>query len=397
MRKVESDILVVGGGPAGSSAARYASQSGAEVILIEKRQEIGSPVRCAEGISRKLLSKVGLEPDPNCIAREVKGAKIFSPSGHMLTISEKQAGDEVGVVLDRVFFDKFLAKLAVRAGAEIRLKTAATSLLQENGEVVGVRAVDIEGPLEMRAKCIVGADGFESQIGRWAGIDTKLKAKDVTSCFQYRLTGIDIDADYCEFTLGSAAPGGYVWVFPKDEETANVGLGLQLSQLKDAGEIKRMLDRFVSKDNRMRKGRPIEMVAGAVSTCAPIDRTVTDNVLLVGDSARQIDPITGGGIGNGCIAGKIAGEVLSLAFEERDFSETFLQRYEKGWRDEMEERLYRNWMAKEKLVTLSDETFDKIIQALSEIGVEKLSTLSILQAVEKKYPELVEEFRDLLG
>lgn len=396
MKALETDVVVVGAGPAGSTTARFAAKGGADVIMIEKRQEIGSPVRCAEGISKPLLEKIDLKLDPKDVARQVKGAKIISPSGHVLTISEKQAGNEVGIVLDRVFFDKHLAKLAADAGAEILLKTSAVGLLRSDGKIAGVKAVGPDGEFEIRAKCVVGADGFESQIGRWGGIDTTLSPADITTCFQYRLTNIDIDPDYCEFTIGSMAPGGYVWIFPKNEDTANVGLGIQLKQLKKPGEVKAALDRFISKDKRLSKGKPLDMVAGAVSICAPLDRTVADNLLLVGDSARQIDPITGGGISNGCIAGRIAGEALAAAAKTGDFSSQGLQAYEQGWRDVLENKQYRNWMAKEKLVKLSDETLDKIVKALIEVGVEGLSALAILQAVAKKYPELVEEFKDLL-
>lgn len=396
MKVLETDVAVVGAGPAGSTTARFAAKGGAKVIMIEKRQEIGSPVRCAEGISKPLLEKIDLKLDSKDVARQVKGAKIVSPAGHVLTISEKQAGNEVGIVLDRVFFDKHLAKLAADAGAEILLKTSAVGLLRNNGRIAGVRAVSPEGELEIRAKCVVGADGFESQIGRWGGIDTTLSPADITTCFQYRLTNIDIDPDYCEFTIGSMAPGGYVWIFPKNEDTANVGLGIQLKQLKKPGEVKAALDRFISKDRRLSKGKPLDMVAGAVSICAPLDKTVADNLILVGDSARQIDPITGGGISNGCIAGRIAGETLAAATKAGDFSSQYLQRYEQGWRDVLEDKQYRNWMAKEKLVKLSDEILDKIVKALIEVGVEGLSALAILQAVAKRYPELVAEFKDLL-
>jgi len=396
MKTIETEVLVVGAGPAGSMTARYAAKGGADVLIIEKRQEIGSPVRCAEGISQSLLSKVDLTLPEKCVARHVKGAKIFSPAGHCLILSEKQAGDEVGIVLDRVFFDKFLAKLAIDEGADVKLKTAATGLIKEGGKIAGVTATSPEGDLKIKAKCVVGADGYESQVGRWGGIDTKLSPRDITSCFQYRLTGLDYDPDYCEFYLGSQAPGGYIWVFPKDEETANVGMGIQLAQLKTPAQIKQTLDKFIAKDKRLKNGKPLDMVSGAVSISAPIDKTVIDNLLLVGDSARQIDPITGGGISNGCIAGRIAGEALAGASKKKDFSEKSLQKYENGWRDEMENRLYRNWMAKEKLIKLSDETFDKIIATLAEVGVEKVSSLAILQAVEKKYPDLVKEFRELL-
>jgi digeranylgeranylglycerophospholipid reductase len=392
----EYDVVVVGAGPAGSMTAKWAAKSGARVLMIEKRQEIGSPVRCGEGISRSWLDSVGIKLDSKSVAWQVKGAKIVAPNGKSFYLSEKMAGNEVGLVLDRVFFDKLLAKDAVKAGSDLMLKTSAVGLVRKDGKVAGVKVKSFGETKEIKCGCVVGADGFESQVGRWAGINTSLAPRDITSCFQYRLTNIDQEYDYCEFILGSRAPGGYIWIFPKDKDTANVGLGIQLSKLKDPAEVKKYLDKFIQGDPRLRKGRPLEMVSGAVSICAPIDRTVGDGVLLVGDSARQIDPITGGGISNSCRAAKIAGEVLGKATKERNFSEKSLQRYEKGWRDLLEDHLYRNWMAKEKLVTLSDDTFNKIIATLNEVGVEKMSSFALLKAIEKRHPELVKEFQEFL-
>ncbi len=393
---VDYDVVVVGAGPAGSMTAKWAAKKGARVLVIEKRQEIGSPVRCGEGISRAWLGDVGIELTQKCIARQVKGARIVSPNGTPFFLSEDMAGDEVGLVLDRVFFDKLLAADAARAGADIQLKTSATGLLKKDGKVSGVKVSSFGETRDITCKCVVGADGYESQVGRWAGIDTSLAPRDITTCLQYRLTNIDYDPDYCHFFLGSVAPGGYVWIFPKDEDTANVGLGIQLSKLKGTAEVKKYLDKFISKQPGLSKGRPLEIVSGAVSVCAPIDRTIADNVLLVGDSARQIDPITGGGISNSCQAGKVAGEVLASCVKSGDFSANALQKYENGWRDLLEDHLYRNWMAKEKLVTLPDETFDKILATLNEVGVEKMSTLAILKAVEQRHPDLVKEFQSFL-
>ena len=299
-------------------------------------------------------------------------------------------------MLDRVFFDKLLAKLAAKAGADIMLKTSALELLREGDAVVGVKIRSFGETREIRCGCVVAADGFESQVGRWAGINTSLSPKDITTCLQYRLTNIEHEHEYCQFYLGSVAPGGYVWVFPKDEETANVGIGVGLPRLKEPAEVKGYLDRFIESQPGLRKGEPLDIVSGAVSVCAPIDRTVADGVLLVGDSARQIDPITGGGISNSCRAGRVAGEVLAQAAEKGDFSAESLKAYENGWRDLLEDHLYRNWIAKEKLVTLSDETFDKVIETLNEVGVESVSTLAILKAVEKRHPDLVKEFQQFL-
>ncbi len=392
----EFDVVVVGAGPAGSMTAKFAAKNGAKVLLVEKRQEVGSPVRCGEGISRSWLDSVGVKLDSKSIARQVKGAKIVAPDGTPFYLSEKMAGNEVGIVIDRVFFDKLLAKDAVKAGADLQLKTSAVKLLKSGDKITGVKVKSFGETRDVKCGCVVGADGYESQVGRWAGINTSLAPRDITSCFQYRLTNINHEADYCEFILGSKAPGGYIWIFPKDEETANVGIGMQLTKLKDPGDVKKHLDKFIASDPRLKKGKALEMVSGAVSICAPIDKTVTNGALLVGDAARQIDPITGGGISNSCKAGKVAGEVLAKAAKEKNFSSGSLQRYEKGWRDIMENHLYRNWMAKEKLVTLSDETFNKIIKALNEVGVEKMSTVAILRAIQHRLPDLVKEFEEFL-
>lgn len=392
----EYDVVVVGAGPAGSMTAKWAAKGGARVLLIEKRQEIGSPVRCGEGISRSWLDSVGITLDAKSVAREVKGAKIVAPNGSSFYLSEKMAGNEVGIVLERVFFDKLLARDAVKAGADLMLKTSAVKLLKTGDKVTGVKIRSWGETKDIKCGCVVGADGYESQVGRWAGINTSLAPRDIQTCFQYRLTNINHEADYCEFVLGSKAPGGYIWIFPKSEDTANVGIGMQLTKLKDPGEVKKYLDKFVQNDPRLRKGKPLELVSGAVSSCAPIDKAIGSGILLVGDAARQIDPITGGGISNSCKAAKVAGEVLARATREKDFSERSLQRYEKGWRDLIENHLYRNWMAKEKLVTLTDDTFNKIIATLNEVGVDKMSTYSILKAIEAKHPELVREFQEFL-
>jgi len=396
---MDYDVVVVGAGPAGNLTSKYAAEGGARVLMIEKRQEIGSPVRCGEGIARHFLTECNIPFDRRWVALEVKGAKVVSPSGNVFKIDEKYAGNEVGIVIERDIFDKTLAKHAAKAGANILVKTTAIGLLKDGGQVTGVRIERFGEKLDINAKVVVGADGYESQVGRWAGIDTKLKAADITGTLQYRLTNIEPDEDfpdYCEFYLGSYAPGGYVWVFPKDECSANVGIGISLDKIKDRGEIKKFLDRWITKDERMKRAQYLDMVTGGVSTCAPIEETVKPGIALVGDAARMIDPITGGGIGNGCRAGKILGEVLGEASQSGDWSIEQLMKYEKGWRSLLEEALFRNWMAKNKLVTLTDKEFDLIIGTLAEVGVEKLSVHRILKVVKERHPQLVEKFLDLI-
>ncbi len=394
------DVIVVGAGPSGSLTARYAAAGGARTLLIEKRQEIGSPVRCGEGIARHFLDECAIAYDKKWVAQEVSGAKVVSPNGASFKIDERYAGNEVGVVLERDGFDKALAKDAAKAGADIWVKATAVGLLRENGTVTGVRVKRLDEELNLEAGCVVAADGFESQVGRWAGIKTLLKAGDITGTLQYRLTNIDPDPDfphYCEFYLGNqVAPAGYIWVFPKDECTANVGIGVSLNRLKGKTDIKMYLDRWIAGDPRFKRAQFLDMVTGGVSTSPPLPETVGNGIALVGDAARMIDPITGGGIGNGCRAGRILGEVLATCTQTGDYSKEALQAYEKGWRTLLEEQLWRNWVAKNKLATLSDATFDKIVDVLANANLTKLSVHRILIAIKERYPELVKEFEDII-
>jgi digeranylgeranylglycerophospholipid reductase len=394
--KTDYDIIIVGAGPAGSMTACHAAKKGARVLLIEKRQEIGASLRCAEGISREGLEKSKIVVDRTWVSAEISGAKLVSPCGNSLRLNERNAGNEVGLVLNRNLFDKALAADAARAGTEIQLKTSATGLIIKSGVVKGIVGTSYGEPFKATAKCVVGADGYESQVGRWGGLDTTLKTSDITTCFQYRMTNIKIEPNFCEFLLGSVAPGGYAWIFPKGGDTANVGLGVLGSKLKKKGEVKAYLDKFIKNDDRLKHGQPLEALAAAVSVSPPVEKSVADGLLLVGDAARVIDPITGGGIANGCIQGVIAGKVLGECAQAGDFSDAALQRYEKLWRDELENKLWRNWMVKEKLITLPDKTLDDIVKVLSESDLKSMSVYSLLAALKEKLPDLVKEFEEFI-
>jgi digeranylgeranylglycerophospholipid reductase len=118
--------------------------------------------------------------------------------------------------------------------------------------------------------------------------------------------------------------------------------------------------------------------------------------MLVGDSARLIDPITGGGIANACISGKDAAEVAYEAIQSGNTSKEFLQKYDKIIKEKFEKRNLRNWFAKEKLSELSDDTLNKLVDAISSVNIDSISVKSLLSAVQQKYPELIKEFEDLL-
>jgi len=396
MKTYNCDIVVCGAGPGGSMAARYCAEGGLDTILIEKKAEIGAPLRCAEGVSKSWLDEVGIEADPTWIRADMKGAIIKSPQGTTYQLDESKAGNEVGYVLERHLFDKYLARKAAEAGAKIMMRTSCTGIIRENGKIVGIKAKSMGEEIEIRAKCVVAADGYESQVGRWAGIDTTLKLSDIDSCIQYRMCNIDVAPDYCEFVIGSVAPGGYVWIFPKGNGVANVGIGVAGQLCKGNADAKMYLDKFIANDPRLNKGQILEIMGGFVSTCPGLDSAIDDNIILVGDAARIIDPITGGGICHACRTGMYAGKVLTECAKTGDFSKAALKPYEKMWRDRMEDKLYRNFMAKEKLATLDDETIDELIKLVKTANLEHVTVYNLLKAVKEKFPQVVEGFEDLI-
>lgn len=396
MRTIECDVVVVGAGPGGGMAARYCAEGGLDTYLIEKKAEIGAPLRCAEGVSKKWLQEVGIEPDPSWIRGDMVGAIIKSTKGTTFQLDESKAGAEVGYVLERHIFDKMLSKKAAEAGAKIMLRTSCTDVIKEDGKVVGIRAKSLGEEIEFRCKCVIAADGYESQVGRWAGIDTTLKLSDIDSCIQYRMCNIDVEPNYCEFIIGSCAPGGYIWIFPKGEGVANVGIGVMGRLCKGDGDAKRYLDAWIAQDPRLNKGQCLEIMGGFVSTCPGLDCAVGDGIILVGDAARIIDPITGGGIAHACRTGMYAGKVLTECKKTGDYSKKALMAYEKMWRDRMEDKLFRNFMAKEKLATLDDDTIDELIKMIKTTDIGEVNVHNLLKAVKERFPQVVEGFEDLI-
>lgn len=400
MEHLKYDVIVVGAGPGGSCAARAAALAGLRTVMLEKRQEIGTPVRCGEGIATAWLNDIGVQPQKDWVANEVDGARIFAPNEQYVTLDAAQAGNETGFVVERDMFDKYLAREAIRAGSDVMIKTNALGLIMDKDTSVpkGVYARKLNQDIEIHAPIIIGADGFESRVGIWAGIKTQLKPGDIEACLQYRLVGVDCDKRYNDFYIGDkVAPAGYLWVFPKGEGEANVGIGVSLKKSPGLATAKTYLDAWIKRHPGYAKGKSIEDVAGAVSVSQPLKRTVANGVMLVGDAARLVDPLTGGGVANACISGKIAGETAKDCLDAHDFSEKFLQLYEKRWRGVLEEQLMRNYMAKETLSKLSDETINKVIDALQGVHIPKVTTLEILKAVQAKYPELVQEFEAMLA
>ena len=240
--KENFDVVVVGGGPVGSTAAEFATKNGASVLLLEKDRDIGVPVRCAEGVGADGL-RLFFEPKPQHIQTPNNAVNLISSNGTKL----KFVGEEIGFILNRKVFDHYVAERAALAGAVIRTRACVTGLLHNNGSINGVSFVSENKKYEVSSKVVIGADGSESRVGRWGGIHTQLKLKDFESVIQYILADAGFEQTTCDFYFSEEySPGGYLWVFPRGDGMANVGLGVG-GQYAREESAKSHLDRFIMK------------------------------------------------------------------------------------------------------------------------------------------------------
>jgi digeranylgeranylglycerophospholipid reductase len=374
------DIIVVGAGPAGSTAARYAAAGGAKVLILEKDRDVGYPVRCGEAVSHEGIVQF-ITPDPKWIASTVTKFRLVAPNGK----SVLPKLDGTGYVLERRIFDYELAKLAANEGAEVITKAYVYDLLRENGKIVGVKTLIKDKKTEIRAAVIIAADGVESRIGKMAGIDTTCHIRDMESCAQMTLSGIDVEEDVLEFYLGdSISPGGYLWVFPKGKHTANVGLGLSVEAAKKKSAIK-YLQEFV--DRKYPNAAMLTQIAGGVPCAKTNPEIVKGNVIIVGDAAHQVNPVSGGGIISGMIGGMIGGQTAAESILSGDINH--LQEYEKRWHKRLGWRHEIFYNIKDAIAGFHDDTLNDICNSALTIPEEKRTLGGIFRTALWNKPSMI--------
>jgi len=382
MIKYNFDIVVVGAGPAGSRAAQKAASSGLSVLLAEKDRDIGMPVRCAEGVYENELAEL-VEIDEHWISQKITGSELISPDGHRV-----QAADaEKGYILNRKVFDFDLAVMASEAGAEVWTETFVHRIKREKNGPFLLSASRKGEEIEILSKFVIGADGVESRVGRWAGIDTALELSGIESCFQYTMTNIKIDPNIVRFFVGrELAPGGYAWVFPKGNGVANVGLGILGTYAKRVNPEK-SLKKFIAR--YFPNGSVISQTAGGVPVLPGLKRMVSDGVILAGDAARQVNPLSGGGIVTGMLAGDLAASHAVRALAEGDISESNLKAYQKEW-DKLKGRENRRFYKLKKTIdNIEDDVFNDLVSRMSELPLEKRTVFAFFKKVLFSHPGLI--------
>jgi digeranylgeranylglycerophospholipid reductase len=325
----KADVIVVGAGPAGSTAAEQAALKGADVVIIERRAEVGVPVRCGEYIPHgeeisRIFTKVQeveetFDFPSNLVKRELEAIRIFTPKLRRYDIPF------LGFTTDRTEFDQHLAQKAVKAGAELITKCAFQGR-------EGNRIFTSQG--EMEAKVLIGADGPGSKVARSLGLRGP---KVLYPAFTAQAKG-DFEP-VCVMYFGGIAPGGYGWIIPK-KGTANIGVGAAPKYA--TATTREYFDRFVDWQDL----EVISRMSGKyVPSSGPVKETVRDNGLIVGDAAGHVMAVNGGGVPVSLICGRIAGKVAANSA----LKGTPLKEYEDTWKEQLWKPLrtavHTKWLA----------------------------------------------------
>jgi len=351
MRNESYDVVVIGAGPSGVMAAAKAAEAGARTILLEKETNPGRKV-CAEGILAEALPDAEVKPSNEFVANEISGAVLYPPDE-----KKKLNIGGAGYILDKPSFLTVLSRRAQGEGAFIGYGAVVEDILRDNGHMV-VRGREDNEPFTLTSSIVIGCDGVGSIVARRFFPRKNYVA---VAALQYSMNNCNIeDETKLEIYVGhEKAPSGYVWVFPKGKREANVGIGLKGSNAKQ------LLDRFIARHPLMFEGSQVEAShAAPVPVGGQVEQYVTDNVMLCGDAAGQVVPLTGAGIHTGLVSGKLAGAVAGEAIQKGDHSARILNKYRDRFDEVFGTRISNSLKAMESYERLSDEDLNIIADYL---------------------------------
>lgn len=351
------DVLVVGGGPVGTTFARYMAEKGFKVGIIEKKTKVGVPLQCA-GLLGREIKDVNILPD-DLIINPFYGAYLHSPSNHTLKVAKNKPE---AYVVDRVGYDQFLAQKAVDSGAELFLKQQVKDLDHKNPRVILKN-----GRKDFSGKIIVGADGYNSVISRKLFTNPSSEKQALEAAQLLVDFGKDLfDTEYVHLHAYSSISPGFIWLIPLSRSVARVGLFGNF----DYYTLNDMLKKFLSGNPDFKGHTILKKYIGRIPVYNSKKKIVKDNVLLLGDAASQVKPTTGGGLIIGFKCAEIAACVVEKALENADPS--ILQEYETNYRKTFKNELKTQLMVQKIFKSLSDDDLDFMFLKLKEEGAEDL-------------------------
>ncbi|MCR4335741.1 MAG: NAD(P)/FAD-dependent oxidoreductase [archaeon] len=308
------DVIIIGAGPAGGSAAIHCARNGLKTLVLEEHEIIGEPVHCGECLSKYAVENTGIKPPESVISEHVKGVRVIFPDGTNSVLNEE------GYVLEKEKFEQWLSEEAKKKGAEIKLGTRLQKMERKNDlwEVETSKG-------NFYSKIIIDASGVASITSRLLKLNARFEA--VTG-IQYELKDIPRDG-YLDFYIWpKLAPEGYLWMIPKSGTRANVGL-----VTTERNKAREYNEEFVKKMKWDKKVN-LKTFGGLIPASGPVKNTYSEGLMIIGDAAGFTSPLFEGGSHLGLKSGQMSAKVAKEAVDKNDFSKEMFSKYQKMWKTE---------------------------------------------------------------
>jgi len=360
------DLVVVGGGPAGSSAAFAAAKNGIKVALLEKENSIAETVRTSGVTWIQSIKEFGIPDD--CF-NPIRNFSFCSPNNE-ITISDSIPR---AAVLDVRKTYRWLANEAKKVGADIFVKINVNEVIKnDKGDIVGIRGSGPNGKITFHSKVVIDASRFPSTVCKAMGFVTQWKRFGAGA--EYEVKVENVDAETWWLMVGQQySPAGYAWIFPLGNNIVRIGVGIGKpeSNVDPTQRLEELMKSKLGPIKKLGKITQIEFHYGLIPNDGLSRKTVFNNLILVGDSAGQANPLVLEGIRYAIKFGRVAGKVSSDAIKTGKTDETELYPYEENWRKEIESKINSAGKVQDRWIGLSDEEWDKELDIIKELKAEE--------------------------
>jgi digeranylgeranylglycerophospholipid reductase len=360
------DIAVVGGGPAGLSAAYTAAKAGAKVVLFEKDPSIAHSIRTSGVTWISEMEWLGM---PCKFYNPIQNYRFVSPSNDVII-----KGDAAkSCVLDVRAAYQHLAFLAAREGAQLMIKSIVTDVIKEGQRVAGVKASTPAGKLTVHSRLVIDASGFNTSVGRKAGVVGQWKRYGVGA--EYECYCDDIDSTTWALMVGqNYSDAGYAWLFPlsKNRVRVGVGIGRPESNAEPLEKLNKIIEKRFKPLDAIGDGKiqPLELHYGFIPNEGVRHNSIADGLIMVGDSAGQSNPLVLEGIRYAIEFGRLAGEVGAGSLSHNSDRGSLLE-YERSWKAKAESRIHSALKVQMRWIGLTDEQWDKEIEILRDMTADE--------------------------
>src|SRR5829696_373457 len=360
------DIAVVGGGPAGLSAAYSAAKGGAKVILFEKDESIAHSIRTSGVTWISEMERLGI---PSKFYNPIRNYRFVSPSNDVLITGN----DSRSCVLDIRGTYQHLAFLAAKQGVQLMVKSNVIDVIKDGHRVAGVKASTPKGRLIVRSTLVIDASGFSTSVGRKAGVAGQWKRYGVGA--EYECYCDDIDSTTWVLMVGQKySDAGYAWVFPLSANRVRIGVGVGRpeSNAEPLEKLHKIIEKRLKPLDALREGKiqPLELHYGFIPNEGMRSTSIADVLIMVGDSAGQSNPLVLEGIRYAIEFGRLAGKVGADSLSLNSNRESLLE-YERSWKAKAESKIRSALKVQMRWVGLTDEEWDKEIEILRDMTVQE--------------------------